>query len=127
MSVSGVSRGVPLLTCRIEEELGVAVLHVSGELDMATAPILDAELRRLADRQPHVIVELSDLAYCDMSGVRLFETYHNLYHERGRLLVVVAPAGMVRRVFELVELTKTLAVTETREHAHALVRGSSPG
>lgn len=124
LSSSGVVPSAPLLTCRVQDEQGIAVIHCSGEIDLSTAPILKAELERLADPARHVIVDLSDVVYCDMSGVRLLEDHDRLCSGRGCLLVTVSPSGIVRRVLEMVEATKTLQVADTKEGARALLRGS---
>ncbi|MGH2397809.1 MAG: STAS domain-containing protein [bacterium] len=123
-SPSGVLGSAPLLGCHVEDEGGIAVIHCSGELDMSTAPILRAELARLADPARHVIVDLSDVVYCDMSGIRLLEDHDNLCGERGCMLVTVIPPGIVRRVFEIIEAPKMLRVADTREQARALLGGS---
>jgi anti-sigma B factor antagonist len=46
---------------------GPVVVRVSGELDLATAPQLAAALR---DAGPRVIVDMSELQFVDVAGVR---------------------------------------------------------
>lgn len=124
-SPSGVLGSTPLLRHRVEDERGIAVILCSGEVDLATAPILRAELERLADPARHVILDLSDVVYCDMSGVRVLEDHDKLCRDRGCLLVTVIPPGVVRRVVEIVEGTKVLRVADSREQARVLLGGSA--
>lgn len=124
LSSSGVVPRAPLLTCRVEDEHGIAVICCSGEIDLSTVPILKAEMERLADPVHDVIVDLGDVVYCDMSGVRLLEDCDNYCRSRGRRLMAVIPPGIVRRVFEFVGATNMLQVADTREQAHAVLRGS---
>ena len=124
-SPSGVLGSAPLLGCRVEDERGIAVVCCSGEVDLATAPILRAELERLTDPARHVIVDLSDVVYCDMGGVRLLEDHDRLCRDRGCVLVTVIPPGIVRRVFEIVEGTTVLRVADTQEQARVLLGGSA--
>jgi anti-anti-sigma factor len=45
-------------------------LRVRGELDMATAPILAESLRKLGERREPVLLDLDELGFIDMSGLR---------------------------------------------------------
>ncbi|MGH2405630.1 MAG: STAS domain-containing protein [bacterium] len=121
MTVPGISDSSPPLRCTIEEESGASVLHVSGELDMATAPSLDAAFRGLNEQDTHVIADLTGVSYCDMSGVRLLEQIYRDLRGRGRLLVLVTPPGIIRRVFAMIEMEKHVAIVPTRAEAHALL------
>lgn len=53
------------------EQDGVRVLEVTGELDLSTAPALCLRLdaaRRAA--RPRILVDLSELEFCDSTGLR---------------------------------------------------------
>jgi len=56
-------------------EIGVLVVRVSGELDLATAPDLDARVRHeVAERRPHhLILDLRRLRFLSLQGVAVFE------------------------------------------------------
>jgi anti-sigma B factor antagonist len=81
---------------------GQVVVHVSGELDMATAPELSECLDRLAASSvPAVVVDLSRLTFCDSSGLGVLVTFAHRVEELGTRLVLRSPTPTVRRVFEL--------------------------
>jgi len=53
------------------------VVHITGELDLATVPLIEPELRALAVRAgPDLVLDLSGLSFCDSSGVELFRRQH---------------------------------------------------
>lgn len=116
---------VPLLDCTIEEGPEVIVLHVRGEVDLATAPILRSHLQRLVEAGRQVIVDLSETSYFDMSGVRFLEQTHQLLSERRCLLVAVSPSPVVRRLFALVELDRIMPLLQTTEEAREFLQRSN--
>lgn len=116
---------VPLLHCTIEEGPEVIVLHVRGEVDLATAPILRSHLQRLVEAGRQVIVDLSETSYFDMSGVRFLEQTHQLLSERRCLLVAVSPSPVVRRLFALVELDRIMPLLQTTEEAREFLQRSN--
>ncbi len=48
---------------------GVAVVAVSGELDIATAPQLDDTLNRLAARERSIVVDLAEVSFLESTGL----------------------------------------------------------
>jgi anti-anti-sigma factor len=87
-------------------------LVVSGELDLATAPMLSDALAR--STQP-VLVDLSNLTFIDSSGLNvLIANAAALTRARDRdVAVLVVPHGAVRRVFELTALDEVFELVDT--------------
>ncbi|MBP0461026.1 STAS domain-containing protein [Streptomyces montanisoli] len=93
------------------------VLRIAGELDLMTSP----EVRRrvheaVADGHREIVVDLSDVYFCDSSGVGVLIASRRLLHScRGALRVVLPESGAtegshvnrvlaalgVRRLFEV--------------------------
>jgi len=63
------------------------VIQVSGELDLATAPKLDAVLEDL-DGVHLVFLELWDLSFIDSTGFRTIVAAHQRLEDRGGRLVL---------------------------------------
>lgn len=78
-----------------------AVLGLSGEVDMATAPRLEAAFQELADRRlTELIVDASMVTFMDSTGLHALVKGKRQVHEVGSsIAVVVSPP--VRRLFEL--------------------------
>ena len=92
---------------------GAAIVSLSGELDLTTAPQLEEELVACDGNQP-VIVDLTALTFIDSSGV------HVLLGERGSrkpAALVIAPESHVARVFEIVCASQVLLVCHDLETA----------
>ena len=89
-------------------------IAVSGELDMATAPVLDHALDR-ADRsnRPTVIVDLSRMSFCDCAGMRVLTNHHHELAEAGRSLLVDRPSRPVLRLAAMTGLDRTLHLRPT--------------
>ena len=89
------------------EEEGAVVLHLSGELDLGSEPILAAALAS-ADGNP-VRIELEDLAFMDSTGLRALLS---AAREVNRLELRGPLQAPVKR---LLELTQTIAILPFKE------------
>lgn len=90
------------LTVRSERAGDVLVIALSGELDLATADGVDAELESAeASDVASIVLDLSGLTFMDSTGVRLLIQAHtrSRAHE-DRLILRRGPAA-VQRVMEL--------------------------
>jgi anti-anti-sigma factor len=84
-------------------------LTLEGELDLASAPILEAELDRLACHPAGlVIVDLRRLSFMDVAGLRVLLTARQAALERGRRLAFVRGPRAVQRLFSLVGVEQGL-------------------
>lgn len=81
-----------------ERHPAVAVLAVVGELDLNNGPLLaDAALEAAGEGHPHVILELSQVPFCDSSGLNaLIRLYRRLRAVRGSLTLAAVPPRLVR-------------------------------
>ena len=62
------------------DERSDGIVHLSGELDMATAPQLRAALQRLLDAgASRVVVDVADLSFCDSTGLTVFVWAHQSF------------------------------------------------
>jgi len=87
--------------------------HLYGEVDLATAPQLRADLREIVRANgSHLLIDCAGLTFIDSSGIGvLLETLHDLAeHDRHMLIVNVAPSP--RRSFEILGLTDLLLHSE---------------
>jgi len=85
------------------------VIAVRGELDLAGAAVLEAELERLeADAPAAVVVDLRGLAFIDSSGLRAIAIAAQRAQGRNRRFALVPGAAQVMRVFELTRMDERL-------------------
>lgn len=96
---------------------GCVVLYVAGELDLVTAPDLEAELvRQLADAPAQLVLELSGVAFFGSLGLAAIIRARELAAERGVRLAVVLNR-LVRRTMELTGTLELFAVYESLDAA----------
>jgi anti-anti-sigma factor len=90
------------------------VVAVRGELDLATAPELEAVLVPPLKEGGEVVLDLRALEFMDSTGVRVIVAAHVAGQESGGGLVLVRtdPAGPVGRVLEISGLDGILEFTD---------------
>ncbi|MEV1049883.1 STAS domain-containing protein [Streptomyces sp. NPDC049887] len=128
---TGVTRE-PRETLRVErtEQTPWTILHIQGELDLVSSP----EVRRhvhdaVAVGRRDVVLDLSEVVFCDSSGVGVLIASRRLLRScRGRLRLILPARGAVegshvnrvlaalgvRRLFEVYEDVDAATDDETR-------------
>jgi anti-sigma B factor antagonist len=81
-------------------------LVLSGELDIASAPILEAEIAGLCENGSGTItLDLSRLTFMDSTGLRAVLAADKLCSSRGHGFSLAGASGAVQRLFELTGVT----------------------
>lgn len=100
------------------EELpdGAVVMHVHGDLDLATAPELERELaERTADAR--LVIDLTPCSFLDSSGVRVLAAAAGDAERRGGQLGLVVVDPGIARVLEITGIDSLTAVHSSLEAA----------
>ncbi|MEV4622950.1 anti-sigma factor antagonist [Asanoa sp. NPDC049573] len=106
------------LTVGTEQHGDIVVVSVGGELDMATAPQLQDQITDLLDRGlPRLVFDLTDLSFCDSTGLSVFVRAKNSTDEAGGLVRLAAPQRGVRRILEVSGLVEVLHTYPTVDEA----------
>jgi anti-anti-sigma factor len=80
------------------------VLIVEGEVDLATAPLLDDELARAtATRAETIVIDLRRVSFLDSSGLHVL-IKHAGSNERPPRVQLTKGSSQVQRIFELAGL-----------------------
>jgi anti-sigma B factor antagonist len=87
---------------------GMTQVKVSGELDLLTAPELQATLEPLQAEGVDIELDLSELEFIDSTGVHLVLQTYQASRRDGWELVLKGATEEVRRAFELVGLLDRL-------------------
>jgi len=96
----------------VQREPERVVIALGGELDMASAPLLQKaiESEELADNGM-VVLDLKDLQFIDSTGLRVILAARKLCTERGQELAVTHSSQQVERL---------LSVTGVAEHLRTI-------
>ncbi|QYX83172.1 STAS domain-containing protein [Streptomyces akebiae] len=72
-----------------------AVLHVSGEMDLVTSPVLRQRVHEaVADGRRSLVLDLSAVVFCDSSGVGVLVATRRLMRSfQGRLRLILPADG----------------------------------
>jgi len=90
------------LTVDREDRAEVAVLHLAGELDLSTAPTLDAAIDEvLGDGRTGIVLDLAEVTFCDSTGMSAFIRGHHLCTAAGGALRLTGATGVVARVLAI--------------------------
>ena len=92
-------------------EPGRVVVH--GEVDAATADLLDAALRAGAGATGgtgDLVLDCTDLGFIDSSGLSVLVTTHQRLSSESRTLIVLSPPPAARRLFEIAGLDQVLTI-----------------
>lgn len=85
------------------------VLPVSGELDLAAAPVLrERLLAAITDGHRDVVLDLSGVTFVDSSGLSVIITAYKRVQAEGGRLRVVGASGLVRSVLDVTGLGRIL-------------------
>ena len=97
----------------------VAVIRLSGELDVAGAGLLEQELERVtADHSPgSIVLDLTTLEFMDSTGLRLVVLADARCRERGIRLALVRGPDPVHKVFEITRMVERLEFVDSAEDA----------
>jgi anti-anti-sigma factor len=105
-----------------EPESGVQTIFVRGELDLSTAPELEAPLdQALENGGGSVLIDLTQCEFIDSTGIALIvRAWQRLQSgDNGRALVLCSQNDQVRRVLEITGLELSIPVHTTRDEALA--------
>lgn len=89
-----------------EATAGVVVVEVAGELDMATAPVVEEFVRRhLGEEVAVLVLDLSGVTFLGSTGINLLIALRTACESAGTGLRLVANTKIVLHPLEVTELT----------------------
>jgi anti-anti-sigma factor len=96
-------------------ENSTAVVRFIGELDMAAASRAEeagiAALSKLsADEHSPLVIDVSELTFCDTSGLKAMLAIRAEADRVGRSVTLRRPSAMLRRTLEITDLCRTFAL-----------------
>ncbi len=107
------------LSCVIEQISDATIIHVRGEVDMATAPRLRQVLIDVLAASPstHLVVDLSGVEFIDSTGIGVIVGAHKRATARGGRLSAIVTTPAVLRILQTTGLVQAWNVTASLEDA----------
>jgi anti-sigma B factor antagonist len=100
-----------------------AILALSGELDIATAPgvlrLLNGAVDAAAEQHRRLIIDLSDVSFCDASGLTALIRTHNRARELRTPVFLAGARPHVRKLLRITRLDRGMNVHATLTDAIA--------
>jgi anti-anti-sigma factor len=105
---------MPLGDLKLESIAGLPVAHLSGEIDRSNVAELGDRVATAIGDQGGLVVDLSELAFLDSTGIRLlFELAAELKRRQQTLRVVVPDGSHLRELLDTVGLKQVAATDHT--------------
>lgn len=96
----------------------VSVVSAKGEVDVFSAPELDSELDALiAAGGVRLVVDLSDVAFLDSTGLGVLVKALKHAREGGGWLHLVVTSDRIRKIFEITGLDASIPIFDTAQDA----------
>lgn len=110
--------GAEIFGVTTSQSESLAVLYLTGELDLYSAAVLADALDAVLDREQHVVVlDLADLDFMDTTGLQVIATAATrLEHTNGQL-TLRHPSPTVRRILTITRLDELVRLEPRQEVA----------
>jgi len=108
-----------LLRITVEAVEEARLVRLAGELDASTARELRAHVRAARDERAPLLLDLADVTFIDLSGLRVLLDASRAAAETGWPFFIVRPSSMVERLIGLTGTATELALVESGERVAA--------
>jgi anti-sigma B factor antagonist len=97
------------LNVRIEAQDGEPLLHLAGDLDIVTAPLLQRRIDELLGAgHDRLLIDAEALGFCDSTGLRVLMAARRRLTERSGELRLLRTSGVLQRLLNLSHLDAVL-------------------
>jgi anti-sigma B factor antagonist len=95
----------------VRHEKDRVVLGLGGELDLASAPLLQSEIERTEIAAAAIVVlDLQELKFIDSTGLRVLLSAHERSRERGQEFAVTRGSPQVQRLLSITGVDEHLRI-----------------
>jgi anti-sigma B factor antagonist len=95
----------------VSQSTGTLILHLRGELDLASREIFEPAIMAAIPTAYAVVLDLSELTFCDSNGLSMFVAAHEKAAGNGTELTLRNLQPAVRRVFLVAGLDRRFKIT----------------
>jgi anti-sigma B factor antagonist len=106
----------------------VNVLEISGELTCDSAPrVAETVAKALREGDRDFIIDLQHVGAVDSAGLEALTALQRQCEEQLGMACFCGPDPVLRKIFELTRLDRSLALHDTAQEALAALRGTTRG
>lgn len=105
--------GVEHLQIEVRREPDRAVVSLHGELDLASAPLLQSEIESIPSDDGALVLDLEGLEFIDSTGLRIILAAHERSRERGQEFAVTRGSQQVQRLLSITRVGEHLRIVES--------------
>jgi anti-anti-sigma factor len=92
------------------------VLRLLGELDLASAPLLQEAIESAqADAAQLLVLDVDDLEFIDSTGLRIILAAHEHAQEEGQMLALTRGSQQVKRLMSITRAGEHLRLIESAD------------
>jgi anti-sigma B factor antagonist len=100
----------------VRNHADTAVVHLDGELDLASVPLLETELERAeVAGAATIVLDLRELQFVDSAGLRMIVSAHAQARERGQEFAVTRGPEQVQRLLAITGIGEHLRIIDAPE------------
>lgn len=114
-------KGIDVDLVLTTRQVGAAtIVAAAGEIDVFTAPDLDAELTKAVDSgQGNMIIDLREVSFLDSTGLGILVKCLKQAKTAGGSLRLVVSSEKIRKIFDITGLDAAMPIFDTVEAALA--------
>ncbi|WP_116045969.1 STAS domain-containing protein [Amycolatopsis palatopharyngis] len=113
-----------LLTVRTQQRDGVVVIHLDGDVDLVTVPVVATALNEALSAEPNVVlVDMSAVGFLCSKGVSLLIEVDEQARGAGKRLCLATTQRAVLRPLQLLGLQERFQILPSVSHALAELAG----
>ena len=104
-----------------EQDNGILVIHIDGEIDASSSLHLDNELGHALSSNKKILIDCNKLHYISSAGLGVFMSYIHDMEERNVKMILFGMSNKVKNVFQILGLDQLLKIVDSREEAKILL------
>jgi anti-sigma B factor antagonist len=112
------------LSVSSSQQGGVTIVHVAGEIDVYTAPLLREVLdKQIAEGRTDLVVDLEKVTFMDSTGLGVLVGRLKLVRGQNGSLRIVSAEERILKVFSITGLDKVFHIHPSIDEATAAAQG----
>jgi anti-anti-sigma factor len=98
-------------------EDSIAILKIEGSLSSEEKMAFEKEVTQYADKQCHLILDLSNVSFIDSASLGTIVKYYTVFQKNGRHLLLSNISKQIFEVFNLTGVSRQIRVFDTTQGA----------